>query len=92
MSSAASPIGEPYKPRYTPTEQRIMNLLKDGLPKPSRTIWQCLEDDMASMDAMRMHLSRIREKLKPLNHGILCEIYNRHVHYRYVILLSQPVS
>ncbi len=96
MSNPSGPIGvvhsTPYKPSYTVTEKRIMALLGDGLPKPSREIWRCLEDEMASMDAMRKHLSRIREKLKPLNHGIICEIYNRHVHYRYVILLSQPIT
>lgn len=88
--NTAGPIGNNYVPQFTPTERKIMNLLKDGLPKPSRKIWECLDDEMASMDAMRKHLSRMREKLKPLNHGIICEIYNRHVHYRYVILICQP--
>lgn len=73
---------------YTPTEQRILNLLADGLPHTRIEVFQCLWDDMGNLSNIRFHLSRLRGKLHRLGETIVCEIRNRRICYRHIRLLQ----
>ena len=73
--------------QFTPTQQRIVDLLSDGLPHTKRELFECLVDELGSINNIWPHLTAIRKKLRPRGHDILCEIYNRKCHYRHVVLL-----
>ncbi len=69
---------------FTSTESRLMNVLKDGEPHDRPELLACLLDSQATMDSIHIHLSRIRKKIRPLGHLILCEYINRKHYYRHV--------
>ena len=75
---------------YTPTERRMLELLKDGLPHTRQELHACLEDDLAGITAIQAHLSRIRKRLRGIGEEIVCEYYLRTLHYRHVRLLNSP--
>ncbi len=73
--------------RFTPTEQRILNLLSDGLPHSREEIRHCLSDELAPKAAIRPHIASIRRVLRLLGEDIICEI-NPKICYRHVRLLA----
>lgn len=73
---------------YTPTEQKIMDLLSDGQAHSRREIHACLPDDLGLLSNIKPHIGNLRKKL-PKDQAILCEIgRNRKIFYRLVSLLS----
>lgn len=72
---------------FTPVERKMMRVLSDGLPHRPAELHACLNDDLAPVNAFRWHVSNLRKKLRPGGEDILCEIWNRTVHYRHVRLL-----
>lgn len=75
---------------YTPTERRMLALLRDGLPHLREELHACLYDEMAELSAIQPHLSHIRQKLRPHGEDIICELHKRTIHYRHVRLLNSP--
>ena len=69
---------------FTPTQQKIMNLLSDGEPHGKIDIYNCLPYELGQLNSVHRHLTHIRRKLKPKGEGILCVIVNRKLAYRYV--------
>lgn len=57
---------------YTPTEQRIIDVLADGEAHPRSELMACIEDEMALPSALALHLVNIRKKLRPLGQTVLC--------------------
>lgn len=78
--------------KFTPTQARIMRLLSDGLPHHGKTeIKPLLPDgELAGPNAVNFHVSALRKKLHAMgkNETILCEIVNRRICFRFVILVS----
>lgn len=56
-------------PHLTPTEQRIIDLLKDGKPHDRKELIGLLGDDQASNPTISVHLKNVRKKIAP--HGKL---------------------
>jgi hypothetical protein len=75
---------------FTPTERRMLELLKDGKPHRREELHSCLQDDLADLSAIQPHISNIRKRIRNLGEEIVCEFYQRSLHYRHVRLLSSP--
>lgn len=73
---------------YTPTQQRIIDLLQDGLPHLRIELMKCLGDDLTTVATLHSHFVKLRKKLVPRGETIVCEILNRRIAYRHVRLLS----
>ncbi len=79
--------------KFTPTEQRILQVLSDGKPHHKSEFYECLFDDM-SVDknkAVTNHVLRIREKLRVDGYDIVCSLRYRKSYYTHVRLLSTTV-
>lgn len=59
-------------PHLTPTEQRIIDLLKDGKPHWRAELKALLNDDMAGPNAVAMHLRNVRRKIVKHRKMIVC--------------------
>lgn len=73
---------------YTPTETRILDLLRDGLPHRREEVFACLDDDLAQMDAIYPHVCRLRRKLQEHGQDILAVTTGRRTLYQQVRLLN----
>jgi hypothetical protein len=69
---------------FTPTETILMNILADGMPHSRKDLIAALPNDQSDFTNLSTHLSNIRKKLAPYGRLVICEIYNRTVHYRQV--------
>lgn len=92
MSTAQSLDDSSAPPRaFTRTEQKIIDLLSDGLPHPRRQLQQCLPGEMGEAEeaddfrTLRVHIYNIRRKL-PQNELIVCEVAEKGlICYRHVL-------
>jgi hypothetical protein len=77
---------------YTATEQRILDILGDGLPHRHSELWTCLNDELATRHTLSMHLTNLRKKLGPKGYGILREPQKRgeEACFRWVRLSVSP--
>jgi len=73
-------------PHFTPTEQRILDVVKDGKPHGPVELHKCLDDELSPVIAIRCHLSNMRKKLRPMGYDIVHVMIGRTHHYRYVSL------
>lgn len=71
----------------TPTEQRLYDILSDGLAHPSAQLHATLGDDMTDMVTLRMHISNLRRKLQHHGRDIAAR-QNGHTSYRLVRYLT----
>jgi DNA-binding CsgD family transcriptional regulator len=81
--------------RYTPTEGILITLLSDGLAHSRDELLACLEDDQATYQNVKVHISHIRKKLRPRGEDIVCELTpggGRTPHYRHVRLLGSAYA
>lgn len=74
--------------KLTPTENRIVDMLSDGLPHSRDQLMTCLYDDMGSYPNLNQHLFHLRRKIAPTGIGIVCELVRRGIHYRMVRFLA----
>lgn len=72
---------------FTPTETRILRVLADGNRHHKDELFQCLEDDLASKNALEVRICMIRKKLEPKAETILVEWWQRRRYYRQVRLI-----
>lgn len=75
---------------YTPTQKRMLAVLRDGLPHTREELHACLPDDLSELRAIQAHISHIRKHLRVVGEEIVCEYYLRKLHYRHVRLLDSP--
>ncbi len=77
-------------PQFTPTEQRILNVLSDGMLHSKDELMKCLDDDLAQRSAVDPHISNLRKKLNPVGQHITCETNGNAwtFKYRHVRLLD----
>ena len=72
--------------RFSPTEQRIMNLLADGLWHDRREIKLLIGDELAGMQNVSKHILSAKKKIAK-SQDVLCVIIGRQIGYRWVRLL-----
>lgn len=70
---------------YTPTEERILEVLNDGHRHSREELVAVLPDEAAN--SLQMHISNIRKKM-PVGYTIVCEYVSKKGMYRHVRLLS----
>jgi DNA-binding winged helix-turn-helix (wHTH) protein len=75
---------------FPPVQQRMLELLSDGLPHSKEELHDCLYDELSNIATIQKHISLIRKQLRPHGQDILIEFIRRRVHYRHVRLLSKP--
>lgn len=77
--------------KLTPTEQRIYNLLSDGMPHTSAELCAVIDPELAngvSIQAVSGHIGRMRKKLEPgRSLDITCSQRNHVFWYRLVALI-----
>lgn len=73
--------------RYTPTEQRMLEMLSDGMRHLREELHTCLWDEQSSLKAIRVHICRLRVKLRRFGEDLICETDGRRLYYRHVRLL-----
>ena len=76
------------RPKFTPTQQRIVDLLNDGMPHTRQELHNCLEDRHSPISSINIHISALRKKLIPAGSTILCQLSSRRLYYRHVRLLN----
>ena len=74
--------------RFTPTQQRIMDLLSDGESHAKGEVRTCLWDDLGAMKNIHPHIVAIRKAIRPLGYIITIQFRARTPHY----ILSQSIS
>ncbi len=75
------------KGKPTPTQQKMLDLLSDGMPHSREEMFACLWDEESRYVAIHPHISLIR-KLLPPGEAIICEYRKRSIYYRHVRLLT----
>jgi len=73
---------------FTPTQQRILNVLSDGLPHPVDELVRCLNDDLSTRRHVSPHLTALRKLLRYRGETIACIHNHRTPCYMHVRLLS----
>lgn len=80
------------KIEFTATQRRILNLLGDGLRHTRAEIFKCLSDNLQNEEHVNNHLSRIRKKMRPVGHDIICIHENGVYYYQHVRLGTDPTD
>lgn len=79
------------KPPFTLTQQKIIDVLSDGMPHPMYELIKCLPshgvDHMTERKAVGVHVVAIRKLIRPLDQDIVCQVAKRCNHYRHIRLL-----
>lgn len=78
---------------FTPTEQRMMDVLGDGLPHTAKELHACLMDELGPVRNITTHLSNIRKKLARHGQGVaMMENGNARTVYRLVRFLASATD
>ena len=85
--------------RLSPTEQRIYDLLSDGLSHNREELHACL-DELANSKALTVFVTHMRAKLRPKGEDIICEYQykggwpnrSKSFSYRLARLLASPYN
>jgi hypothetical protein len=79
--------------RWTPTQQRIMDVLADGEEHARKEILQTIDSQIyVARGTLSKHLWIIRKLINPYGHDIICRSTQYGVWYRHVIRLPLPLS
>ena len=73
---------------FTPTQQRMLAVLSDGLPHTVEELLSCIDDTLASKQNVQHHVSDARKVLRPRGQDVICEWVRRRRLYRWVRLIS----
>jgi hypothetical protein len=73
---------------FTPVQKRMLAVLADGMPHSREELHACLDRTDGPLSNIQAHITHIRGKLRPKGHDIVCEMGNRTICYRHVILLQ----
>ena len=77
---------------FTPTQQRILEMLSDGLYHRQDQLLRCLNDDMTDKSTLNVHLSNLRKILASTGERIICMEEDRITYYRHVRVMSPSSS
>lgn len=75
---------------YTPIEQRIIDLLSDGLPHERNDVLEHvgMRDTEYTLHNLAVSIMRLRPKIRAMGQEIVTEHRRNGIAYRHVILLS----
>lgn len=73
--------------KFTPTETRLLMVLNDGQAHTLDELFACLEDELQDKSNVNVHISRMRPKMKPHGHDILCVYRRGSFLYQHVLLI-----
>lgn len=59
---------------FTPTQDKILNVLKDGLPHKTQELIDCLGDSQATNKNVHTHIDNLRRKLRRIGQEIRCVV------------------
>ena len=74
--------------QFTPTQQRIIDLMSHGKPVLPEEILACLNDEQQPVHAVTVHICHLRKKLRPMGSDIKRELYGSRWCYVMVRLLA----
>lgn len=72
----------------TPTQQRIIDILADGLPHNRKEVLKAISEDATDLNGLAVHMWHLRRKVRPFGRDIITELHRGSISYRHVILLS----
>lgn len=72
---------------FTPLERRMLSVLGDGLPHLREELHACFNDELRPLTDVRMVVYKIRQRLRPHGHDIICQLLNQRLHFRHIRLL-----
>lgn len=75
---------------FTPTQRAILDVLSDGKPHTPAELRPCLGDDLAGNAAVRMHVCRLRKRLRERGQDIVSVTDRHRFRYQHVKLLPLP--
>ena len=75
-------------PEFTIIELKIITELSDGLPHKRKDLMQLLRVKEGNPSNLNTHISRIRQKIRPLGQDIICELIGFSINFRHVRLLK----
>lgn len=75
---------------FSPTQQRLIDLLADGQPHLRSHLVAELHDELADRITLKSYLRRLRVKLRPRGQDIIAQSLHRRIYYRHVRLLNGP--
>lgn len=67
---------------YTPTQRRLLAVLKDGEPHTPQELHSCLVDDLGPVANVQPHITALRKILRARGQEIVCEIVAGSTYYR----------
>ncbi len=73
---------------YTEIEKSILKVLSDGNAHTKEELLAVLPDELTSVSTLRVHIHKLRVKLKQKGHDIVCQFQNRRGLYRHMRLLA----
>lgn len=68
----------------SPTQQRIMDVLQDGLAHPFSEVAACINDEMSGRANVRVHVSNLRRAVQRGGLSIAMHIRQRVTYYQLV--------
>ncbi len=74
---------------FTPTQQRIVDVLSDGKPHRKQELVSCLWDELGNSSTVAVHICAIR-KLLPPGEDIVCVVRYQSAYYQHIRLLRSP--
>lgn len=69
---------------WTPTQQRLLEMLGDGMSHQQTELMRCLEDALSTPATLRVHICHMRRKLRPVGQNITSERLDERTYYRLV--------
>jgi len=75
--------------RFTKTQQKLYDILGDGLPHSKPELAKCLPDDLGVISNIQIHFSNMRKILNPVGQDIVTKHIQRRTHYMLVRLISK---
>ncbi len=75
--------------RLTPTEQKLLAILGDGLLHPREELHTCLPDELGGENNLQVHICNMRKKLRPAGQSIACEMLEGRANYHLVRLIRR---
>jgi hypothetical protein len=75
---------------FTPTQQRIVSKLSDGLPHSTVEMMLCLDDKLSDITCLRSHISILRRRLRPIGQDVVCQRIDGMSYYRLIRLTASP--
>lgn len=59
---------------FTPTQQRMLDVLKDGKGHTLAELQACLDDELTEKKAVNVHLTYLRKKLRGLGRDVVAQL------------------